>query len=348
MKKIIIPILGIALLFGIGFLHSNLRSNNIKNQLKIESVRDVTTLQFKYENDTFNLGTINIVADNNIYEYTTGEISNRRGYTFIPNDPTVYTEGLINNKKIMSFVLWRGSGANIIEPILFVFNYKDGSWQQTTYAKLPDGGGRTTIDSFKIENNSIILDVKTSGPDKNYHETYVPNHYVYKINEKDGAISLEERNFSYKSEGVSYSKEFKIFNLTNLPFKSYIPKTDWLVNTTDDGVLIEQNNFGYIRVGFIKKDTSYQDAEKEFIKIIGDISNYEKIENKPKWSFYSLYKHDSSGEMKWAVFGTNDNQYFYVYTDYAGEIEGNFPLIKIFFDEWHWNNTGNSLGYSLK
>jgi hypothetical protein len=181
MKKIIISILGIALLFGIGFLYSNIRSNNIKNQLAIESVRDVTTLQFKYEDDTINLKTINIVADNNIYEYTTGDIANRRGYTFIPNDPTVYTEGLINNKKVISFVLWRGSGANIIEPILFVFNYKENLWQQTAYTKLPDDGGRTTIDSFKIENNSIILNVKTSGPDKNYHETYVPKQYIYKI-----------------------------------------------------------------------------------------------------------------------------------------------------------------------
>ena len=78
------------------------------------------------------------------------------------------------------FILWRTSGANIIEPILFVFRKNESVWRQLAYTKFPPSG-RTTIQSFSIENESIVLDVKTSGPDRNYHETYIPKQYVYKL-----------------------------------------------------------------------------------------------------------------------------------------------------------------------
>lgn len=144
-------------------------------------VGDISDLKFSYNGDVFNL-------EKTIYQgitYYSFRVTAepQRGYTFANGTnpySQIYTRGIIEGVDTRAFIIWRGSGANIIEPILFVFQESKGAWQQVSTTRLPDAG-RTTVDKFSIENNLIELDVRTSGPDKNYHETYVPKHYTYKL-----------------------------------------------------------------------------------------------------------------------------------------------------------------------
>ncbi len=87
-------------------------------------------------------------------------------------------------------ILWRSSGANIIEPILFAFQKSGEAWRQIAVTKLPYDGGRTSFEAMTIENDTIVMDVKTSGPDRNYHDTYVPKRYVYAL--QNGALVLQK------------------------------------------------------------------------------------------------------------------------------------------------------------
>ena len=154
---------------------------SVQNPSQPSSADDVSSLQFTYGSDVFTLKKGVASTGINVYEFRAGYTSTVRVYTFVPNDSTVYTQGTLGGVDTKLFILWRGSGANIIEPILFTFRKNGDIWKQVAYAKLPPDGGRTTIESFSVANESIVLDVKTSGPDRNYHETYVPKHYVYKL-----------------------------------------------------------------------------------------------------------------------------------------------------------------------
>jgi hypothetical protein len=151
------------------------------------SGNDVSSLQFTYSapnannSDIFVLKKAVAATGINVYEFRAGDVATVRAYTFIPNDPTVYAQGILGGVDTRLFILWRGSGANIIEPILFAFRKNGDVWKQVAYTNPPYDGGRTTIENFSVENESIVLNVKTSGPDQNYHETYVPKHYVYKL-----------------------------------------------------------------------------------------------------------------------------------------------------------------------
>ena len=152
----------------------------MQNPSSASSVNDVSSLHFTYGNDVFALkkGISNGI---NLYEFRAGDTSTIRVYTFMPNDPTAYVQGILGGVDTKLFILWRGSGANIIEPILFAFRKNGDAWKQVAYTKLPPDGGRTMIENFSVQNESIVLNVKTSGPDQNYHETYVPKQYVYKL-----------------------------------------------------------------------------------------------------------------------------------------------------------------------
>ena len=156
-------------------------SPSVQNPSQPISADDVSSLQFTYGSDVFALKKEVASTGINVYEFRAGDTSTIRVYTFVPNDPTVYAQGILGGVDTRLFILWRGSGANIIEPILFAFRKNGNVWKQAAYTKLPPDSGRTTIESFSVANESIVLDVKTSGPDRNYHETYVPKHYVYKL-----------------------------------------------------------------------------------------------------------------------------------------------------------------------
>jgi len=213
----------------------------MQNMLKFNPMNDISYLEFTYEEDTFSLKKAQTGKDNYAFEYRAGDQSTMRVYTFMRNDPNLYAGGEIDGAKIIAFVLWRGSGANIIEPILFVFGNNDDVWQQITYAKLPPDGGRTTIDKFYIQDNSIILDVKTSGPDKNYHETYVPKHYIYKLNNNELEIESEKADLirldtPLPNQTISSPLTIKGYARGNWFFEASFPVilTDW------DGLIIAQ------------------------------------------------------------------------------------------------------------
>lgn len=154
----------------------------VQNLSSASSVNDVSSLQFTYGSDVFRLKKEVSSAGINVFEFRAGDTSTVRVYTFVPNDPTVYVQGILGGVDTKLFILWRGSGANIIEPIMFAFRKNGDVWKQVAYTKLPPDSGRTTIENFSVEIESIVLNVKTSGPDRNYHETYVPKQYVYKLN----------------------------------------------------------------------------------------------------------------------------------------------------------------------
>ena len=90
-------------------------------------------------------------------------------------------EGIIDGQNINAVVLSRLTGNNIIQLILFAFKKEGNGWKQVAYANFPEDGGRTTIDSMVIKDNKIVIEVKTSGPERNYHETYVPKTYIYQL-----------------------------------------------------------------------------------------------------------------------------------------------------------------------
>ena len=120
-------------------------------------------------------------------------------------------QGIVNGSSVRAMVLVRHSGNNIFELTLFLFRKTSGGWQQIAYANFPDDGGRTTIDSFNIQNNQIVLSVRTSGPDRNYHETYVPKRYVFDLT--GSQLMLQSQNSetanwkTYRNE--LYGLEFK-------------------------------------------------------------------------------------------------------------------------------------------
>ena len=182
MKKNILIVIAILVVVFAGIIYF-FQPKRAAEEEEIKSL-NILDLNFKYDEDLFSLK-----EEDDKYQFKAGEGPTLRGYTLIPSEVTSL-KGNVNGTETQLFVLFKGSGANIIEPILFAFIQKNGDWRQLDSVKFPPDGGRTTIDRFYLEDNAIVLEVKTSGPDKNYHETYVPKKYVYEI--ADGELVLTE------------------------------------------------------------------------------------------------------------------------------------------------------------
>jgi len=151
------------------------RPQEVVTSVNREGTQD---LEFSYEDESFKLEEVEF--DGVIsYQVTIDEgTSTMHGFTFLPSKKS-YIKGNLEGEEVELFVVWRGSGANIIEGVLFAF--KDD--EQLDYVNLPEDGGRTSIDKLSIKDGLVVLEVKTSGPDKNYHETYLPRTYAYKLSE---------------------------------------------------------------------------------------------------------------------------------------------------------------------
>ena len=193
-SEIMLGIVIIVLIGIVGYWALEKKQNSFSGSEQVSfpngSPADIENLIFNYGGETFNLQWVayppvtlknSVLPARNVYEFRAGDTSTVRVYTFVPNSSADYAEGKLTGDYARAFILWRGSGANIIVPILFVFRKNGEKWNQTAYTNLPPDGGRTSIERFVIENESIVFDVKISGPDRNYHETYVPKHYVYEL-----------------------------------------------------------------------------------------------------------------------------------------------------------------------
>jgi hypothetical protein len=155
---------------------------------------DISSLTFNYTGQSLSDKPVDLVDNFSLtkekdgyYRYSTGTPmqGTNRSYASYKN-----IEGILGGEKINAVVLSRLTGNNIIQMILFVFKKEGNSWKQVAYANFPEDGGRTTVDSMEIKDNKIVLQVKTSGPDRNYHETYVSKTYVYQLS--DNKLILEQ------------------------------------------------------------------------------------------------------------------------------------------------------------
>jgi hypothetical protein len=160
------------------------------------SAPDITALHFAfsggapYGNDSFTLQEKNGYYVSDLFGSVTAGTNRDYSLQLTSTNAKAEAEGKLYGVPSAAMVISVHTGNNIFVPYLYVFTYTNGSWKQAAYTKLPDDGGRTSIDDISIANDTITIDVKTSGPDQNYHDTYVPKRYTYTL--YNGALTTGE------------------------------------------------------------------------------------------------------------------------------------------------------------
>lgn len=167
------------------------------------------------------------------------------------------------------------------------------------------------------------------------------------------------KDITYESEGVQYIEAFNLLNISTLPFITYVPADDWIIEQTENDVriseIIKGKYFGHIEISFLEKGIDQQEAEQQFTNFLGNDTGFEKkVKDLPEWVVSSLFLSKMPKDDKdnwhhiWAVLGKHNDQYFYIYTYVKDEgIERFWPFQQAIFSEWRWKDTNEALGYSL-
>ncbi len=173
-------------------------------------------------------------------------------------------------------------------------------------------------------------------------------------NEEENIIpSSEVKDLTWKSEGVPYTEPFKLIDASHLPFTTYIPEEDWTAISIDNGVVFKFKHNGQIKVVFLDKGTTQQDAEQYFQKIVNQYPEiYEEKDDTQSWVILSYHMYDKTkGDVEYwkyadAILGERNNQYLIIIwgMDNFEYAEVFYPMVKVVFKQWRWRDTDELLG----
>lgn len=165
----------------------------------------------------------------------------------------------------------------------------------------------------------------------------------------------ETKEITWVTEGEQNTEVFQLVNIPTLPFTTYVPKKDCTITSTEDKLVINWNNIGYIEVTFLPEGTTEQKAIDYIQEIVERYPQSEKVIKKSPminvfYEMRDLPKDSNVLKVAYTLLGNYNDRYFIIYwhIDDMGNGEPFGELSYQIFKEWRWKDTNKPLNYPFE